>query len=795
MERKIVMIGVFAFVLAAIIMPVAAAPFPVVSGSGVSRMDAGTHKLLEEKYVWTKSDSGQILAAWMKIPTGSDIEWNKAGCTNSLQTGCSGTVQYFAQWRLFTPEGKDWLKDYSTDYYRGLYDTDQGQIYLAHGKFFRGADGTSNSNSGDEYGGLYYTMSDLISSQYKWQGQWTAELYILDANANPRKATRVATQYFTLSDSDTVTTHPTTDVVYPYGTATQTTSPYVIVTNTPTTQTTTASGALPAVIDSGTSTYVTSGNLLQPKTTWTTSDTGSEANIAAWIRISPGTSMADGSRPQFAYRVFTPDGKEWYKDINPSSWKVNVDGQMTYIAQPGDFSASDFGSYNNLEYGEARMGVYEFQPEHNAGKPSYQFNGPWRVDMIISTPIPNSGGQRAYTTVKTLTFNLKDGGTTQVNPPVAGSSIDISTEDFTSADVQKTGATWDSTVEKCPTWRGNDWSGTGDYYLSHGGDTLTYSFTAPQKGTYALWMRDWSDTNHAKGDRQVTITLDGSTVGTFDAANAFNRGTTGYGWDKFTNVDLSAGSHTLKITKKDTTSSAAIVDHILLTPDLSKTPQGAVGHSEALCAGTTQGGGTTTVVKPPVITSACSGTGTSVYAEDRTMQQGSTVKIPIMICNAQDLANMDLVVSYDTSVLKFRSAEKGGLNANSLFESNEASPGTVMISFASSTGNSGSGSIAILTFDVTGSNGSTSPIKITVKTASTSSGSAITVSVSQGTFTTGTPVKVTFDGGPVTSRDALAALQMAVGKIPTDTKYDVTKDGSVNSADARAILKIAVSSQ
>jgi hypothetical protein len=177
------------------------------------------------------------------------------------------------------------------------------------------------------------------------------------------------------------------------------------------------------------------------------------------------------------------------------------------------------------------------------------------------------------------------------------------------------------------------------------------------------------------------------------------------------------------------------------------------------------------------------------------MQQGSTVKIPIMVCNANDLANMDLTVNYDTTVLKFRSAEKGGLNANSLFESNEARSGTIMISFASSTGNSGSASIAILTFDVIGANGSTSPIKITVKTASTSSGSAIPVTVSQGTFTTGTPSTVTFDGGPVTSRDALAALQMAVGKIPTDMKYDVTKDGSVNSGDARAILKIAVSSQ
>ena len=200
---------------------------------------------------------------------------------------------------------------------------------------------------------------------------------------------------------------------------------------------------------------------------------------------------------------------------------------------------------------------------------------------------------------------------------------------------------------------------------------------------------------------------------------------------------------------------------------------------------------TTTAATPA--TKGCPATGTSVYAEDRTLSPGSVVTIPIMICNAQDLANMDLGVTYDPSVLKFRSAEKGGLNANSLFDSNMVSSGNLAISFASSSGMTGSASIAILSFDVIGQNGSTSPITITVKTASTGSGSAITVGTTPGKFITGTPVTPSFDGGPVTARDALAALQMAVGKIPTDMKYDVTKDGSVNSADARAILVLAVS--
>jgi hypothetical protein len=620
--------------------------------------------------------------------------------------------------------------------------------------------------------------------------------------------------------------------------------------------------AIPSVIGQGVSTYDASSTHLIPKNTWKLSEHGNSAlyneNIVVWIRIPPGADKVNGyTRYDTQYRLFTPDGKDFFKDImqpsgdsyaRQSGYVVPtlVGGSMIDLSNPRmGFKLEKYYSSDTLvnEYGGFYSGVQQYPfrvpPTDGNNKPlkPFQQAGLWKVEIYITDnnwdQHLSDGSKKPVeaTLVSTQYFTIVDDTGTTTTPPTTSpygivtevtskpttspysivtkvTTVTPSTaglgyieaESYTSADVQKTGATWDSTEERCPTWRGNDWSGTGDYYLSHGGDTLSYSFNVPDSAKYAMWMRDWSDTNHAKGDRQINVMIDGVTVGTFDAAYSFNKGTTGYGWDKLTNIDLSAGSHTMKITKKDTTSSAAIIDDFFFTPDLNEMPKGAIGHSEAYCSGTAKAGTTTppvsvTTVIPPVVVSACSGAGTSVYAEDRTMQQGSTVKIPIMVCNANDLANMDLVVSYDTKVLKFRSAEKGGLNANSLFESNEASPGTVMISFASSTGASGSASIALLTFDVTGANGTTSPIRITVKTASTSSGSTIPVTVSPGMFTTGTPAKITFDGGPVTSRDALAALQMAVGKIPTDMKYDVTKDGSVNSGDARAILKIAVSSQ
>jgi hypothetical protein len=174
------------------------------------------------------------------------------------------------------------------------------------------------------------------------------------------------------------------------------------------------------------------------------------------------------------------------------------------------------------------------------------------------------------------------------------------------------------------------------------------------------------------------------------------------------------------------------------------------------------------------------------------MNPGQEVVIPIILCNARDIANMDLTVSYDSSDLQFKEAVKGSLNANTLFESNNIG-NTVKIAFAGKTGFSGSGSIAVLTFKVIGSNGASSPITVTIDGASTSSGQSVSIPVSNGKVTVGNPNPNDPGGrGKPTSLDALIALQISVGKRPMDTNYDVTKDGTVNSGDAREILKLAV---
>ena len=206
--------------------------------------------------------------------------------------------------------------------------------------------------------------------------------------------------------------------------------------------------------------------------------------------------------------------------------------------------------------------------------------------------------------------------------------------------------------------------------------------------------------------------------------------------------------------------------------------------------------GTPTPKPTPPITKIkkCVGDDPYLYVGDRIMGKGKTVEIPIIMCNAKDLANMDLDWRYDASVLKLIDVTRGSLNKEALFEWNEVSVGKLKIAFASSKGVSGSGSIAVMKFEVIGNTGAKSTITGTVDTASKTDGSTISVGVNPGEVTVGTsPIKGDCDGdNKLTSRDALAALQISVQKRPFDICYDYNGDGKVNSADARDILKAIV---
>jgi hypothetical protein len=123
--------------------------------------------------------------------------------------------------------------------------------------------------------------------------------------------------------------------------------------------------------------------------------------------------------------------------------------------------------------------------------------------------------------------------------------------------------------------------------------------------------------------------------------------------------------------------------------------------------------------------------------ESRSKSSGSTVQIPLTLQNATDkIGNMDITLGYEPSVLDATEVIKGGLTTTSLFEYNLIDGGTIKINLTDKAGFSGDGSIAYVNFNVIGSEGSVSPLKIVSLSANRAKDMApLSITPQDGVFT------------------------------------------------------------
>lgn len=112
---------------------------------------------------------------------------------------------------------------------------------------------------------------------------------------------------------------------------------------------------------------------------------------------------------------------------------------------------------------------------------------------------------------------------------------------------------------------------------------------------------------------------------------------------------------------------------------------------------------------------------------------GASVDIPIMVTDMPAIGSFDLVIAYDPSVLAITSVSDGDLITGMAVNTGVA--GEIRLGYASIAGFSGTGSIAVLTFDVTGSTGDVSDISITSASATSPSLASISFIPVDGVFT------------------------------------------------------------
>jgi PKD repeat protein len=211
----------------------------------------------------------------------------------------------------------------------------------------------------------------------------------------------------------------------------------------------------------------------------------------------------------------------------------------------------------------------------------------------------------------------------------------------------------------------------------------------------------------------------------------------------------------------------------------------------------------------------CSGYTNFFSVSDASGKSGSEIQVPVMACNVTNLLLMTLNVDYNYAkpiggdsnayrkVLQFKRAEKGSLTSDAGFDASQVHIADgkntndrilITLSSPSSYGYSGSGSVAVLVFDViqTGRDQNMTLITPAVSSATDISNHPLTVTTLGGTFIVKTPPQGSWDGsGKVTSKDALAAQQMVAGKLLVDLRLDMNNDAKVNSADVSTIQQIA----
>lgn len=113
-----------------------------------------------------------------------------------------------------------------------------------------------------------------------------------------------------------------------------------------------------------------------------------------------------------------------------------------------------------------------------------------------------------------------------------------------------------------------------------------------------------------------------------------------------------------------------------------------------------------------LLVGTASAASTSLSIGDSSGSPGSMVEVPINIAGASNIGSMDIVLTYDSSVLGVSSVGKGELTKNSMLQSNTDVPGIIAIGIADTDGINGDGSVVVVTFNVLGELGSTSSLTL-----------------------------------------------------------------------------------
>ncbi len=213
-------------------------------------------------------------------------------------------------------------------------------------------------------------------------------------------------------------------------------------------------------------------------------------------------------------------------------------------------------------------------------------------------------------------------------------------------------------------------------------------------------------------------------------------------------------------------------------------------------------------------------TGMTIQAAQRQVITGDLVVVPVWLIKANNVANLNLQVTFDANVIRPEGAiGKGNLLDNALFTPNANQGGIIRAAFARSSGIAGTGTVINIPFRAIGKPGDRTQLDVTVTTINDPNGGVLKVDripgevwiySKEGAFPSpptappggGTPpgpppppkmLQGDCDGdGNISEVDGLCALEMSTQLRPVSLNVDMDNSGDVTSRDVVIILKGAV---
>ena len=183
---------------------------------------------------------------------------------------------------------------------------------------------------------------------------------------------------------------------------------------------------------------------------------------------------------------------------------------------------------------------------------------------------------------------------------------------------------------------------------------------------------------------------------------------------------------------------------------------------------------------------------TALILDSRTAPTGGTVSLPIRLNQAAEVTSLGFNLHYDPAVLRVKRVLKGSRLSEATFSFNDDVPGVIRFGFAVTEGAFQGGSAAVVEFDVTGDNGSVSPLTLSDALVSHSSSDPLEVTLIGADLHVGPRISGDGDGdGKITALDGLMAIKSAGKASAANPALDVNGDGVIDISDARQILAMA----